>query len=136
MCVCVCLFMGNVPWKRPLEALFPTAIKNLHSLGLRSRACLTIYALCDRRGRYFHAFGICAPFNCIYQKNMQGGMNIAARGLISRDIAYLWICLFWCKCVCVFANLFVFVIDLILNRGWIKFRVRCKIVNLIFIPFS
>ena len=34
-------------------------------IGLRSRASLSISALRGRRGRYAHAYGICAPFYCL-----------------------------------------------------------------------
>ena len=64
---------------RPQAALYPPPpIQKMCFIGLLS-------ALSDRRGRYAHAYGICAPF---YQskKIYEGGYN-AARGLISRDIA-------------------------------------------------
>ena len=57
-------------------------------IGLQSRASLSISALNGRRGRDSHAYGICAPFYCISQKNYGGGGGYnAASGLISMDIA-------------------------------------------------
>ena len=41
-------------------------------IGLRSRTSLSISALSARRGRYAHAYGICAPFYCISLKIYMG----------------------------------------------------------------
>ena len=45
-------------------------------------------AYSGRRGRYAHAFGICAPFYCISLRTIFGGRGVTLPWvLISRDIA-------------------------------------------------
>ena len=56
-------------------------------IGMRSRASHSISALRGRRGRYAHAYGICAPFYCFSPKIIYGWGYNAARNLISRDTA-------------------------------------------------
>ena len=56
------------------------AKKNLY------KVAISIFA--HHRGRYAHAYGICARLYCNSLKNIWGGKGYnAARGLISRDIA-------------------------------------------------
>ena len=67
---------------RPLAALYPPTP---HSKNVLYRAW--IFAVSGRKGRYSHAYDICAPFYCISLKIIYGEVYNAARGLISRDMA-------------------------------------------------
>ena len=49
----------------PLAALYPPPIQKVKVL---YRAAILSFALCGRRGRYAHAYGICSCFYCIWVK--------------------------------------------------------------------
>ena len=66
---------------RPLEALYPPPPPY-------KKCALKGCDLSGPRGRYAHAYGICAPFDCMSLKKIcRGWWYNAARGLNSRDIA-------------------------------------------------
>ena len=81
-------------------------------IGLRSPASLLISTLSGRQGRYAHAYSICAPFYCIsLEENylVGGGGYNAARGLISRDIAWTFYWLRKTRVFVFYAKLFSFI---------------------------
>ena len=75
----------------PRQRYTPFPIQKNCFIGLRSQASLSISAPSGCRGLYAHAYGIFTPFYSISLQIYMGGYN-AARGLISRDIAYIVTC--------------------------------------------